>query len=140
MTTPLRAIFARTVTGLLAAAGLCATPTVWPQDAGRALFLKNCAACHQASGRGIPGAFPALAGSALVRGKGTDVAAVLLKGRGGMPDFSDTLSDRDIATVLTYVRSSWGNGAEPLTEQEVLSQRDALQVARYSNGELSNKH
>jgi cytochrome c6 len=140
MTPHLRAICSRAVAGLLAAAGLCATPTVWPQDAGRALFLKNCAACHQASGRGIPGAFPALAGSALVRGRGADVAAVLLKGRGGMPDFSDTLSDRDIATVLTYVRASWGNAAGPLTEQEVLSQRDALQVAHYSNGELSNKH
>lgn len=126
---------------LLAAAGLCAAPAAWAQGAeGQALFSKNCAACHQANGRGIPGAFPALAGSTLVRGKGADVAAVLLKGRGGMPDFSDVLSDRDIAAVLTFVRASWGNAAAPLSEQEVLAQRDALQVAHFSNGELSNKH
>lgn len=127
--------------GLLAAAGLCAAPAAWAQGAeGQALFSKNCAACHQANGRGIPGAFPALAGSALVRGKGADVAAVLLKGRGGMPDFSDSLSDREIATILSFVRSNWGNRATPLSESEVLALRDALQVDHFSNGQMSNKH
>ena len=107
---------------------------------GRALFLKNCAACHQATGKGIAGAFPALAGNKFVQGPGADVATVLLKGRGGMPDFSDSLSDRDIATVLSYVRSDWGNKAGALTEAEVLGTRDTLGVDHYGAVEASNKH
>ncbi|MBV6321554.1 c-type cytochrome [Duganella violaceipulchra] len=107
---------------------------------GKALFMKNCAACHQASGKGIPGAFPALAGNKFVQGKGADVATVLLKGRGGMPDFSDSLSDQEIAAILSFVRSNWGNQAAPLSEPEVLALRDALQVDHFSNGQMSNKH
>ena len=107
---------------------------------GKALFLKNCAACHQATGKGIPGAFPALAGNKFVQGKSSDVATVLLKGRGGMPDFSDSLSDLEIATILSFVRSSWGNQAAALSEAEVLALRDVLQIEPFSNGQMSNKH
>ncbi len=107
---------------------------------GKALFLKNCAACHQATGKGIPGAFPALAGNKFVQGKSSDVATVLLKGRGGMPDFSDSLSDQEISTILSFVRSSWGNQAAPLSEAEVVALRDVLQVEPFSNGQMSNKH
>jgi len=107
---------------------------------GKALFMKNCAACHQATGKGIPGAFPALAGNAFVQGKASDPASVLLKGRGGMPDFSDTLNDRDIATVLTFVRNNWGNKAEPLTAAEVVALRAQLGVEPFSDGVVSNKH
>ena len=107
---------------------------------GKALFLKNCAACHQPTGKGIPGAFPPLAGSKFVQGKGTDVASVLLKGRGGMPDFSESLSDRDIATVLTFVRSNWGNKADGLSEADVSTLRTALGVDPFGNSVMSNKH
>ncbi|KGF82468.1 cytochrome C [Massilia sp. JS1662] len=107
---------------------------------GKSLFAKNCAACHQPTGRGIPGAFPALAGNAFVQGAPGDVATVLLKGRGGMPDFSGSLDDGEIAQVLTYVRSSWGNGAAPVTEQDVGSTRSALGVAPASHSRFGNKH
>lgn len=107
---------------------------------GKTLFAKNCAACHQANGKGIPGAFPALAGNAFVQGAPGDVATVLLKGRGGMPDFSGSLNDADIAQVLSYVRSSWGNGAAAIGEQEVGAQRSALGVAPASSARFSNKH
>jgi hypothetical protein len=90
--------------------------------------------------QGIPGAFPALAGSKFVQGKSTDVASVLLKGRGGMPDFSDSLSDRDIATVLTFVRSNWGNKADGLSEADVGTLRTALGVDPFGNSVMSNKH
>ncbi|RFP10008.1 MULTISPECIES: cytochrome c [unclassified Duganella] len=121
------------------AAGATAPSRAQEMD-GKALFMKNCAACHQATGKGIPGAFPALAGNKFVQGKGVDVAAVLLKGRGGMPDFSDSLSDQEIATILSFVRSNWGNQAAPLSEPEVLALRDVLQVDHFSNGQMSNKH
>src|SRR5476651_359156 len=123
----------------LLAAGASAPSRAQQMD-GKALFMKNCAACHQASGKGIPGAFPALAGNAFVQGKASDPASVLLKGRGGMPDFSDTLNDRDIATVLTFVRNNWGNKAEPLTAAEVVALRAQLGVEPFSDGVVSNKH
>jgi mono/diheme cytochrome c family protein len=107
---------------------------------GKALFQKNCAACHQANGKGIPGAFPALAGNALVQGPPADVATVLLKGRGGMPDFSGSLSDADIAQVLSYARASWGNAANAIPDTEVASLRASLQAAQAGTGRLSNKH
>jgi len=107
---------------------------------GKALFAKNCAACHQATGKGIPGAFPALAGNGFVQGPAGDVAAVLLKGRGGMPDFSGSLDDGEIAQVLSYVRSSWGNSATPLNADEVAARRAGLGVAPASHSRFGNKH
>ncbi|MYM70232.1 c-type cytochrome [Pseudoduganella sp. FT55W] len=121
-------------------AAAASSPSRAQEMDGKSLFLKNCAACHQASGKGIPGAFPALAGSKFVQGKGSEVATVLLKGRGGMPDFSDSLSDRDIATVLTFVRSNWGNKAEGLSEADVGTLRTALGVDPFGNSVMSNKH
>ena len=132
---------AMAVVALLAAAATAPSRAQAPAAAdGKALFMKNCAACHQASGKGIPGAFPALAGSKFVQGKSADVAAVLLKGRGGMPDFSDSLSDADIATILSFVRGGWGNQAGALSEAEVAALRVTLQVEPFSDGQLSNKH
>jgi mono/diheme cytochrome c family protein len=125
---------------LLAALAACATHAHADGMDGKSLFAKNCAACHQPSGKGIPGAFPALAGNAFVQGAPADVATVLLKGRGGMPDFSASLDDGEIAQVLSYVRSSWGNGAAPVTEQDVGSTRAALGVAPASHSRSSNKH
>ena len=107
---------------------------------GKALFARNCAACHQATGKGIPGAFPALAGNGFVQGEAGQVAAVLLKGRGGMPDFSPTLSDADIAEVLSFVRSAWGNQAAALDAQEVAALRETLKVPAFAAGQMSNKH
>ena len=107
---------------------------------GKALFQKNCAACHQANGQGIPGAFPALAGNPLVQGPAADVATVLLKGRGGMPDFSASLSDTDIAQVITYARTSWGNQAGAVPDTEIASLRASLQAAQAGTGRLGNKH
>jgi mono/diheme cytochrome c family protein len=127
---------------LLLLAALVAGTAVAHADGtdGKNLFAKNCAACHQPTGKGIPGAFPALAGNAFVQGAPGDVATVLLKGRGGMPDFSGSLDDGEIAQVLTYVRSSWGNGAAPVSEQDVGSARSALGVAPASHSRFGNKH
>ena len=125
---------------LLVALAACGANARADDTDGKNLFAKNCAACHQSTGRGIPGAFPALAGSAFVQGTPSDVATVLLKGRGGMPDFSGSLDDGEIAQVLTYVRTSWGNGAAPVTEADVGSTRTALGVAPASHSRFGNKH
>lgn len=110
-----------------------------PAD-GKTLFAKNCAACHQANGRGIPGAFPALVASPVAIGPADAAAEVLLKGRGGMPDFSANISDRDMAAILTYVRSDWGNQADALTEAEIHKLRADLGVDQFGAAEMSNKH
>ena len=123
-------------------AALAASTAIAHADStdGKRLFAKNCAACHQPTGKGIPGAFPALAGNAFVQSQPADVATVLLKGRGGMPDFSGSLDDDEIAQVLTYVRSSWGNSAPPVSGQDVGTTRAALGVAPASHSRFGNKH
>jgi cytochrome c oxidase subunit 2 len=77
---------------------------------GSRVFNANCAACHQANGKGVPGAFPALDGSSIVRGPKGDQIAIVLHGKPGtaMPPWSQ-LSDADIASVITYTRNSWSN-------------------------------
>ena len=92
---------------------------------GQALFISNCSACHQATGLGVPGAFPALAGDKFVTGDGKTVAHVVLFGRGGMPAFKGDLGDADIAAILTYVRSAWGAKAAPITPGDVATARGA---------------
>ena len=125
---------------LCAGAALAQAPAENPQPDGRSLFARNCAACHQLDGRGIPGAFPPLAGSAVVTGAPPDAAEVLLKGRGGMPDFSGSLDDAEIALVLTFARASWGNRAPPVSDAEVGARRAELQVAPASRSRFGNQH
>ena len=78
--------------------------------AGEKVFAANCAACHQANGKGVAGAFPALDGSKLVNGPVDAQIALVLQGKTGtaMPAWKQ-LSDADIAAVITYTRNSWGN-------------------------------
>ena len=85
---------------------------------GRSIYAKKCATCHQATGAGIAGAFPALKGSAYVQGESNAVLITVLKGRGGMPTFAAALNDEQLAAVLTYVRQSWGNKASAVTPIE----------------------
>ena len=93
---------------------LLAGPVQAADPAGEGLFVANCSACHQRNGQGIPQAFPALAGDALVQDDPRRIAAVLLNGRGGMPAFKAQLSDEQIAAVASYVRGAWGNHADPV--------------------------
>ena len=82
---------------------------------GEKVFSANCAACHQASGKGVPGAFPALDGSKVVNGPKDVQIRTVLNGvvKNGQPTamvaWKGTLSDTDIASVITYTRNSWGN-------------------------------
>ncbi len=93
------------------------------QATGAKLFEESCSACHQSKGEGIPGAFPALAGNAFVVGPADAVATTVLDGRGGMPTFKEDLSDEQIASILTFVRSSWGNKAAPMDVATVKANR-----------------
>lgn len=96
---------------------------------GKTLFAKNCAACHQATGLGIPGAFPALKGNVFAQGDPTIVIATILKGRAGMPAFGASLDDEKLATIITYVRGAWGNKAAAVTPAEVTTVRSTASIA-----------
>lgn len=86
-------------------------------------FTDNCAACHQEDGKGVAGAFPALAGDKFVLGSAAGPIGVVLDGRAGMPTFKSDLTDEQIAAALTHVRTSWGNRAPPVTAVEVAALR-----------------
>jgi len=77
---------------------------------GEKIYAANCVACHQATGKGVAGAFPALDGSKVVNGPADAQIALLLAGKAGtaMPSWKQ-LSDTDIAAVITYTRNAWGN-------------------------------
>ncbi|MDB5842527.1 MAG: coxB [Herminiimonas sp.] len=91
---------------------------------GEKVYAANCVACHQATGKGVPGAFPALDGSPVVNGPKAGQLQVVLNGRKGMPSFKQ-LSDTEIAAVVTYTRNSWSNKAQENIVQpaEVLAAR-----------------
>jgi cytochrome c oxidase subunit II len=78
---------------------------------GEKVYSSNCAACHQANGKGLPGAFPAIDGSKVATGPVTGHMDVVLHGRPGtaMRAWADQLSPADIAAVITYQRNSWSN-------------------------------
>jgi len=122
-----------TTASATAAAG--ASPSGYDAAKGAALFTANCSACHQANGEGLPGAFPSLKNDAVVN---KDDAAkhiqVVLEGLhdakvGGvvyasaMPPFAATLSDAEIADIIDYERSSWGNHGKPIDAAQVAAER-----------------
>jgi cytochrome c oxidase cbb3-type subunit 2 len=104
-------------------------------DTGKQLFTANCSACHQATGEGVPGAFPPLKGNAAVDNadptlhldtilhgaQGVVVGGV--KYTSAMPPFAGQLNDEDIANIANYERTSWGNHAKQVTPAEVAAQR-----------------
>jgi cytochrome c oxidase cbb3-type subunit 2 len=116
-------------------AGGPSSSTGYDAAKGSALFTANCAACHQANGEGLPGAFPSLKNDAVVN---KDDAAkhiqVVLQGLhdakvsgvvygSAMPPFAGTLSDAEIADIVDYERSSWGNHGKPVDAAQVAAER-----------------
>ncbi|MEO8301764.1 MAG: c-type cytochrome, partial [Rhizomicrobium sp.] len=87
--------------------------------AGQGVYATNCAGCHQDRGQGAPGVAVALAGSKIVTNARPDmVLRVLLNGKEGsigeMPPMGQSLSDDQLAQVLTYIRGGFGNTAAPI--------------------------
>jgi mono/diheme cytochrome c family protein len=105
--------------------------------AGEKVYLGNCAACHQPTGVGLPGAFPPLAGSDYLERDRKDVLSAALFGLSGpvtvngvqyngvMPSMG-YLSDEDLAAALTYVLNSWGNSGAAVSVAEVAALREEL--------------
>lgn len=113
-------------------------PEVNPLTQGRRLYERNCQPCHLPNGAGVAGQFPPLAGSewVLEPSAGRLIRLVLhglegpitVKGErfdNTMFAFRDLLNDEDLAAVLTFVRSQWGNAAPPVTAPQVQRVRAA---------------
>lgn len=85
---------------------------------GEKLYATSCAACHQASGEGIPGTFPALKGGAIATGPVDAHIDLVLNGKAGtaMVAFGSQLSDADLAAVITYERNAWGNATGDIVQ------------------------
>jgi mono/diheme cytochrome c family protein len=103
---------------------------------GAQLYVDNCATCHRTDGHGYAQVFPALAGNPVLNGENAG-AAIRLVLHGGtmppgrdaptqfsMPAFRDRLNNQQIAEILTFVRSSWGNHGGAITAQDVNHYRD----------------
>lgn len=106
-----------------------------PAERGKKLYMNNCAACHLPTGVGIPNHYPPLAGSSFVNGSPKRLAMILLKGLQGPLTVGEhkfngveptwiTLSDRQIAYLLTYIRQAWGNKSGPVTEKQIANVRE----------------
>jgi mono/diheme cytochrome c family protein len=117
-----------------------ATPVVAAQpvvNKGEATYGQICASCHQATGLGVEGNFPPLANSKWLTGDPNVPIAIVIAGlqgpitvdgkeyNGAMQPWG-MLGDDDIANVLTYARSQWGNNAGPVTPEQVKAVRDKI--------------
>lgn len=119
---------------------------------GKQVYENICATCHSPDGMGKPGQAPPLAGSEWVNEKGfkrvTEIplrglnGAVSVKGQNwsaSMAAMGAQLSDSDLAAVMTYVRTSWGNKGEAVTADDVKAVRGALSSHAAINGEQELK-
>lgn len=110
-----------------------------PAERGKKIFAANCATCHQATGLGVAGQYPPLAGSEYVLGSTRRLGMILLKGLEGpltvkgaqygsavMQPWEKTLTDAKIADVLTYVRQEWGNTGGPVAAEGLAVLRKEL--------------
>lgn len=98
---------------------------------GATVYLTNCSSCHQSDGTGVANAFPPLAGNPAVTGDPVAAIAIVKDGLTGrlivnhvaysgiMPAWKGQISDEQIAQVLSYIRSSWGNRAPGVSVAQV---------------------
>jgi mono/diheme cytochrome c family protein len=112
-------------------------------DEGERLYAASCAACHGAQGAGVPGVFPPLVGNGVVgKADPTRHITIILKGHEGegrvggitytapMPPFAAQLDDRQIAAIVNYERTAWGNHAPTVTPQTVAEVRSSIGDSR----------
>ncbi len=85
---------------------------------GEEVYNTSCSACHQAKGEGVPGTFPAIAGSKIAKGPVAEHLKIVIKGKDGtaMMPFGPQLDDLDIAAVITYERNAFNNNVGDLVQ------------------------
>jgi glucose/arabinose dehydrogenase len=113
------------------------------QTKGKEVFEQRCALCHQAQGQGVKGIFPPLAGSDWLKNKRQESLLALLQGlagsvvvngenyNGAMP--AQALTDSEVAAVMNFVGSSWGNELPAFSEEEVRAARAKSKFPNYES-------
>lgn len=111
--------------------------TIKPDQAtGDQLYIKFCLTCHQPDGNGVRGMYPPLAGNEKINGPIAELVPIVLFGLEGPVEVNGRefnqvmpaqgyLEDKQIADILTYIRSSWGNKASPVKTEDVTNLRKA---------------
>lgn len=104
---------------------------------GQELFVTNCQACHQANGEGLPGAFPPLKGSPVVTGDNLELYVdIIMHGYdaraeyGVMPPVGTNanFTENEVAAIMNYERTSWGNNAKQVTPEEIKKILDIVKL------------
>lgn len=107
---------------------------------GARLYVDRCAACHRTDGTGYGAVFPPLAGNPVVMTSDpTSLVHIILKGGSSkslptapsaftMPAFEDTFNDRELADLVSFIRHSWGNKADPVSDKTIHTLRHAINM------------
>jgi mono/diheme cytochrome c family protein len=104
---------------------------------GQTVYQTHCASCHAADGRGMPPEYPPLASNPSIQMESAVNPVRMVLNGGfppgtagnpmpyGMPPFAQTLSDDEVAAVVTYIRAAWGNRGSPVSSRQANALRTA---------------
>jgi cytochrome c oxidase cbb3-type subunit II len=104
---------------------------------GKSLYTKNCESCHQANGEGLKGAFPPLKGSPVVIGENLELFVdIMMNGYDARPEYGAMagigtnmeFTEFDVAAIMNYERTSWGNKAKTVTPEEIKKIMDFIKI------------
>lgn len=104
---------------------------------GQTLFTANCQSCHQQNGEGLKGAFPPLKGSAIVNGDNLELYVdIIMNGYDARPEYGVMsaigtnmgFDENQVAAIMNYERSSWGNNAKKVTPEEIKKIMDLVKI------------
>lgn len=102
---------------------------------GEELYTTHCASCHQATGEGLPGAFPPLKGSPVVIGDDIEMfVTIMMKGYNGRPGYGPmpavgttaNFTPEIVHAIMNYERGAWGNKAKPVSLEDVKAAYDKI--------------
>jgi cytochrome c oxidase cbb3-type subunit 2 len=104
---------------------------------GQSLYVTNCQTCHQSSGEGIKGSFPPLKGSKIVNGDNLDLYVdIIMNGYDAQPEYgvmaavgtNMNFTEHEVAAIINYERSSWGNNGKQVTPDEIKKIMDFIKI------------
>ncbi len=104
---------------------------------GKALYSTNCQSCHQENGEGSKGAFPPLKGSSIVTGENLELYVdIIMNGYDARPEYGAmaavgtnmSFTENDVAAIINYERTSWGNSGKKVTPEEIKKIMDFVKI------------
>lgn len=111
--------------------------TAGTEPDGKALYATSCQSCHQANGEGLPGAFPPLKGSPVVTGDNLEMYVdIIMNGYDARPEYgvmsavgtNMEWTEHEVAAVINYERTAWGNDGKKVTPEEVRKIMDFIKI------------